>query len=104
MPNSASIPTHYTSQNCSNCGELVKKTLSTRTHQCPSCGYVADRDENAARNILELGLLTAGHVGTSSLFSLSQREALENVSGQTDLCLGDANPLSKPTGRKRNSK
>jgi putative transposase len=91
------VPPHYTSQNCSNCGEVVKKTLSTRTHQCPSCGYVADRDENAARNILELGLRTAGHVGTSSL-------ALENVSGQTDLCLGDENPLSKPTGRKRNSK
>jgi putative transposase len=91
------VPPHYTSQNCSNCGEVVKKTLSTRTHQCPHCGYVADRDENAARNILELGLRTAGHVGTSSL-------ALENVSGQTDLCLGDANPLSKPTGRKRKSK
>ena len=91
------VPAHYTSQNCSNCGEVVKKTLSTRTHQCPDCGYVADRDENAARNILELGLRTAGHVGTSSL-------VLENVSGQTDLCLGDENPLSKPTGRKRNSK
>jgi putative transposase len=91
------VPPHYTSQNCSNCGEVVKKTLSTRTHQCPHCGYVADRDENAARNILELGLRTAGHVGTSSL-------VLENVSGQTDLCLGDANPPSKPTGRKRKSK
>jgi putative transposase len=91
------VSPHYTSQNCSSCGEVVKKTLSTRTHQCPHCGYVVDRDKNAARNILELGLRTAGHVGTSSL-------VLENVSGQTDLCLGDENPLSKPTGRKRNSK
>jgi putative transposase len=46
------VPPHYTSQNCSSCGEVVRKTLSTRTHQCPHCGYVADRDENAARNIL----------------------------------------------------
>jgi putative transposase len=91
------VPPHYTSQNCSSCGQVVKKTLSTRTHQCPHCGYVADRDENAARNILALGLRTAGHVGTSSL-------ALENVSGQTDLCLGDENPPGKLTGRKRKSK
>jgi putative transposase len=60
------VPPHYTSQNCSNCGEVVKKTLSTRTHQCPSCGYVADRDENAARNILELGLRKVGDTRTSS--------------------------------------
>ncbi|WP_253187296.1 transposase [Paenibacillus sp. GP183] len=37
------------------CGEIVKKTLSERTHQC-SCGYVADRDVNAAINILNLAL------------------------------------------------
>jgi putative transposase len=60
------VPPHYTSQNCSNCGEVVKKTLSTRTHQCPSCGYVADRDENAARNILELGLRKVGDTRTRS--------------------------------------
>ncbi|MDJ0742097.1 MAG: transposase [Xenococcaceae cyanobacterium MO_167.B27] len=46
----------YTSQNCSNCGEKVVKTLSTRTHKCPHCGYVADRDENAAINILKSAL------------------------------------------------
>ncbi len=46
----------YTSQNCSNCGEKVVKTLSTRTHKCPHCAYVADRDENAAKNILKSAL------------------------------------------------
>ncbi len=46
----------YTSQNCSNCGEKVVKTLSTRTHECPHCGYIADRDKNAARNILKSAL------------------------------------------------
>lgn len=44
-----------TSQRCSNCGEIVKKSLAVRVHQCP-CGYVADRDENAAINILKLAL------------------------------------------------
>ncbi len=57
------VPPHYTSQKCSNCGEKVKKSLSTRTHVC-ACGCQLDRDENAARNILKLGLSTAGHSGT----------------------------------------
>ena len=53
----------YTSQNCSSCGEVVKKSLSTRTHVC-SCGCELDRDHNAAINILERALGTLGHNGT----------------------------------------
>ncbi len=52
-----------TSQKCSSCGNLVKKALSTRTHAC-QCGFVLDRDWNAAINILSLALSTTGHVGT----------------------------------------
>ncbi len=58
------VPPHNTSQNCSNCGEKVTKSLSTRTHICPNCGYVEDRDVNAAINILNRGLSTVGHTGT----------------------------------------
>ncbi|WP_019501391.1 RNA-guided endonuclease InsQ/TnpB family protein [Pseudanabaena sp. PCC 6802] len=58
------VPPHNTSQNCSSCGKKVKKSLSTRTHVCPHCGYVEDRDVNAAVNILRLGLSTVGHTGT----------------------------------------
>jgi putative transposase len=50
------VPPHYTSQNCSNCGKVVKKSLSVRTHTCQHCGHTQDRDWNAARNILEKGL------------------------------------------------
>jgi len=53
------VPPQYTSINCSSCGAKVKKTLSTRTHKC-KCGCILDRDENAAKNILSLGLNTAG--------------------------------------------
>ncbi|EGJ28602.1 transposase [Moorena producens 3L] len=53
----------YTSQNCSNCGEEVKKSLSTRTHTC-KCGCQLDRDHNAAINILKKALGTVGHTGT----------------------------------------
>jgi putative transposase len=53
----------YTSQKCSNCDAIVKKSLSTRTHIC-QCGFILDRDWNAAINILKLALSTTGHVGT----------------------------------------
>ncbi len=53
----------YTSQKCSNCGAVVKKSLSTRTHVC-ACGCRLDRDENAAINILNRALGTVGHTGT----------------------------------------
>ncbi|NEO93373.1 MAG: transposase, partial [Moorea sp. SIO3G5] len=53
----------YTSQSCSNCGEVVKKSLSTRTHIC-KCGCQLDRDHNAAKNILTRALSTVGHTGT----------------------------------------
>jgi putative transposase len=58
------VPPHYTSLNCSNCGKMVKKALSVRTHVCPHCSFVADRDTNAALNILQRGLSTVGHTGT----------------------------------------
>ncbi|MEA5533933.1 transposase [Crocosphaera sp. XPORK-15E] len=61
------VPPYNTSQNCSNCGEKVEKSLSTRTHICPNCGYVEDRDINAAINILKKGLSTVGHTGSSIL-------------------------------------
>jgi putative transposase len=56
------VPVHYTSQDCSGvladgsrCLKRVAKSLSVRTHVCPSCGLVLDRDENAAHNILRAG-------------------------------------------------
>jgi putative transposase len=42
----------YTSQDCSGCEARVPKSLYDRTHNCPSCGLILDRDVNAARNIL----------------------------------------------------
>jgi putative transposase len=44
-----------TSQACSGCGCEVRKTLAIRIHDCPHCGLVMDRDENAARNIAQVG-------------------------------------------------
>jgi putative transposase len=46
------------SQKCSRCGWFspTKLTLKDRMFHCLNCGLVLDRDVNAARNILKLGL------------------------------------------------
>jgi putative transposase len=45
-----------TTQRCSGCQTVVPKTLSRRWHDCRACGLSLSRDENAAREILRLGL------------------------------------------------
>jgi putative transposase len=43
------------SKTCSGCGAVkAKLALSERTYLCDACGLVADRDVNAARNLLKL--------------------------------------------------
>ncbi|WP_321416741.1 transposase [uncultured Methanomethylovorans sp.] len=51
---------YNTSQMCSKCGLIVKKTINNRIHKCDSCGLALDRDYNAAINILRLGLQSVG--------------------------------------------
>jgi putative transposase len=50
------VPARFTTQQCSRCGAYVQKSLSVRTHKCPSCGLVEDRDVNAAKNIVQAAL------------------------------------------------
>jgi putative transposase len=50
----AQVNPRYTSQVCSGCGTVKKKTLDERWHSC-ACGTELDRDHNAALNILRLG-------------------------------------------------
>lgn len=84
------VAPHYTSQQCSNCLAIVKKSLSTRTHTC-SCKTVLGRDHNAALNILRIGLSTVGQTET-------------NVSRENDLCAGGVTPQCKSARGKRNPK
>jgi len=62
------VPPAYTSQDCSGCGERVRKSLSVRTHICPNpeCGLVLDRDENAAKNIERAGQALRGGVAVAA--------------------------------------
>lgn len=43
------------SQICNGCGSIQKIKLTDRVYQC-SCGYICDRDVNAAKNIRKEGL------------------------------------------------
>ncbi|NES19378.1 MAG: transposase [Symploca sp. SIO3E6] len=71
----------YTSQNCSNCGEMVKKSLSTRTHVC-QCGCQLDRDHNAAINILNRALSTVGHTETWILNPNARGDLVSTLIGE----------------------
>ena len=78
----------FTSQDCSNCGNRIKKSLSTRTHQC-SCGTVLCRDHNAAINILNKG--TGGQSETTPMYGV-------DASGQMTLWCADENLTTKVAG------
>ena len=71
-----------TSQNCSNCGKKVPKKLKDRIHSCPHCGYIEDRDTNAAINILKLAV---GHPVGNKAYRVS--EALAGVGKKPTLNL-----------------
>ena len=45
-----------TTQNCSNCGTHVPKTIADRWHSCHVCGLGMDRDINAAINIKNIAV------------------------------------------------
>ncbi len=45
----------YTSIECSRCHEMVPKPLAVRTHVCPNCGLVIDRDHNSAIVVKQRG-------------------------------------------------
>ncbi len=69
-----------TSKECSNCGYINNDlTLKDRVSKCPSCGIEMNRDVNAAKNILRLGLGTLG-----------RRETLSNACGD------EATTMEKP--------
>lgn len=75
----------YSSQECSNCGRIAKKSLSTRTHAC-QCGCVLQRDTNAAVVLLNRGKFSVGRtqseacgVVTSTLVGESLLEQVVTV-------------------------
>ncbi len=73
---------------------LYKQSLSTRTHQCPNCKTVLDRDHNAAINILKKGLKYLGNYLNGTV---GQTETDPNACGESALWVlnGDIKNLSR---------
>ncbi len=49
-----------TTQECSNCEQIVYKALSERAHNCPHCGIVLQRDHNSAIVVKKRALKNLG--------------------------------------------
>jgi len=56
----AAVDPRGTTKECASCGVKTDKPLWVRKHACPSCGFEADRDANAAWNVLSRGLEYVG--------------------------------------------
>jgi putative transposase len=68
------VPPAFTSQDCSGvlpdgsrCPQRVAKSLSVRTHICPCCGLIMNRDANAALNIQRAGQARQGAVAVAAV-------------------------------------
>ncbi|MDE1849969.1 MAG: transposase [Candidatus Micrarchaeota archaeon] len=77
-----------TSKMCSGCGNIQEMPLSERTYNCIKCSMSIDRDLNASKNILKLGLnsTTEGHSGSHASgdnVRPSHMKAVVNESGTT---------------------
>ncbi len=104
---------NYTSQDCSNCGYRVKKSLSTRTHKCRRCHTEICRDTNAALNILKRGFevlgiewnSTLGHRGTAGepetlgeSSTTVDEEKYDSISGATPVICNHPEPAPSGDG------
>ncbi len=63
-----------TTKECAACGVSTDKPLWVREHSCPACGFEADRDANAAWNILSRGIKQLG-VGYSEATSSESEDS-----------------------------
>jgi putative transposase len=79
------VPSEGTTKRCAKCGVESEKPLWVRKHSCPSCGYTADRDENASIEVQRLGLAELGvEFEREELFSNSSNSC-ENIGlGQSE--------------------
>ncbi len=73
-----------TTQECSKCDMVVRKSLSQRVHACSNCSLEMDRDLNAALNVLKKGL----PAGSGNVTPAKRDEAsgLVNEAGNDFFC------------------
>jgi putative transposase len=80
---------HPSSKKCSCCGWINEElTLSDRVFVCLDCGYVADRDDNAAKNILAQALRTTGSSSESYAYGVGRSGLFGGTSETTHVEVG----------------
>jgi len=75
-----------TSQECSQCGNIVAKTLYNRIHDCKNCGLIIDRDYNASINILNRGIDEIGQ-GLSKFTPVDMNTSTQSAMDEQVLCM-----------------
>lgn len=83
------IPTRKVkpSQTCACCGNQEKKELSERIHNCKKCGFICDRDVNAALVMINYALTGIAHSGVK----VTSQELALGVEGEV------TNPMKHET-------
>jgi putative transposase len=94
-----SVDARYTSQKCSNCGKVDKKSRNKSQYYCVSCGYFEHADINAAKNIASNYLLSIAIPSVSE-----DAKSMEQATSQLAKCVDsiervlDASPGSRTRG------
>jgi len=89
------------SQLCSNCGGRKPMPLHLRVYECPSCGFVDNRDHNAAVNLEPQKLVAVGSPETqNACLSLEVQAAKPVPDGDTGIAV-DVRPSSIRPVRRR---
>jgi putative transposase len=78
-----------TSQECPDCGAVVKKDLSVRIHHCPECGSTKPRDVASGQVICARGLsgveIASGAEVSGALETMSRQLAMKLENSKSDL-------------------
>jgi putative transposase len=92
------VDAKYTSQDCSGCGQEVRKLLS-EDHKCPHCGLKMNRDHNAALNILARGLGRTGPTGVNVDHQVKRRPRKASPLSRSTAARGGGNPKGKKVAK-----
>ncbi len=90
---------YASSKTCNVCGYKNNQlTLSVRKWQCPVCETEHDRDENASKNLYQIGVahLTSGRVGTTQAQACALHQKVQAQS-QRDCGAGSVGGMGSKT-------
>ncbi|OYR83866.1 transposase, partial [Halorubrum ezzemoulense] len=90
-----------TTKECASCGVSTEKPLWVREHSCPACGFEADRDANAALNILSRGIKKRLGAGRSESTPVETALAVDtSVSAKRVVETGSPTLKREPSGER----